>query len=149
MIAKIFINFFPRKDWTHILSRILSKYVVVNVWWVATNTSFTSFNQRFALGQFFALGPLTSPNLGHFFAQGPLTSLNLNILAIWVRDPWVSIQINFWESVPPIGEVPHTCKIIYYFNSAIYFTSFFALSLLTSPNLNIVAIWVRDPLVSI
>ena len=57
--------------------RILSKYVVVNVWWVATNAYFTSFNQRFTFGDLFALGPLTSPNL--------------NIAAIWVRDPWVSI----------------------------------------------------------
>ena len=55
------------------------------------------------------------PLMGLFFAQGPLTSPNLNITAIWVRDPWVSIQINFWESVPPTGQVPHTCKIIYYF----------------------------------
>ena len=83
------------------LSRILSKYVVVNVWWVATNISFTSLNLRFTLG--------------HFFVLGPLTSLNLNIAAIWVTDPWVSIQINFWGSVPPTGEVPHTCKIVYYF----------------------------------
>ena len=82
VISKIFINFFPRKNWTHILSNILSKYVVINMWWVATNASFTSFNLRFTLGHFFALGPLTSPNL--------------NIAAIWVRDPWVSIQINFW-----------------------------------------------------
>ena len=50
-----------------------------------------------------------------FFALGPLTSPNLNIAAIWVTDPWVSIQINFWGSVPPTGEVPHTCKIVYYF----------------------------------
>ena len=66
--------------WVH-LTRILSKYVVVNVWWVATNASFTSFNLPFTLGHFFALGPLTCPNF--------------NIAAIWVRDPWVSIQINF------------------------------------------------------
>ena len=50
-----------------------------------------------------------------FLALGPLTSPNLNIVAIWVTDPWVSIQINFCGSVPPTGEVPHTCKIIYYF----------------------------------
>ena len=53
--------------------------------------------------------------MGHFFALGPLTSPNLNIMAIWIADPWVSIQINFWESLPPTGEVLHTCKIIYYF----------------------------------
>ena len=29
--------------------------------------------------------------LGHFFALGPLTSPNLNIAAIWVTEPWVSI----------------------------------------------------------
>ena len=81
------------------MSHILSKYAVVTVWWVATNASFTSFNLQFTLGDFFALGPLTFPNL--------------NIAAIWVTDPWVSIQINFWGSVPPTGEVPHTCKIIY------------------------------------
>ena len=75
--------------------------MVVNVWWVATNTLFTSLNPRFTLGHFFALGPLTSPNL--------------NIVAIWVTDPWVSIQINFWGSVPPTREVPHTRKIVYYF----------------------------------
>ena len=111
MISKIFINFSPRKNWTHILSHILSKYAVVNVWCIATNASFTSFNLQFTLG--------------HFFALGPLTSLNLNIAAIWVTDPWVSIQINFWGSVPPAGEVLHTYKIIYYFKSAIYFGSFF------------------------
>ena len=38
---------------------------------------YTIFNPQFTLGHFFALGPLTSPNL--------------NIVAIWVRDPWVSI----------------------------------------------------------
>ena len=65
---------------------------------VATNAS---FNLQF--------------NLGHFFALGPLTSLNLNIAAIWVTNPWVSIQINYWGSIPPTGEVPHTCKIVYYF----------------------------------
>ena len=59
------------------MSHILSKYVVLNVWSVATNASFTSFNLQFTVG--------------HFFALGPLTSLNLNIMAIWVRDPWVSI----------------------------------------------------------
>ena len=130
MISKIFINFFPRKNWTRILSHILSKYVVVNVWWVATNASFTSFNLQFTLGNFFALGPLdphivphmskyvvvnvwwvatnawfTSFNLrftlGHFFALGPLTFPNLNISTIWVRDPWVSIS-NQLLGVPPI-----------------------------------------------
>ena len=44
--------------------------------------------------------------MGHFLAMGPLTSPNLNIAAIRVREPWVSIQINFWGSVPPTGEVP-------------------------------------------
>ena len=87
--------------------------------------------------------------MGHFFALGPLTSPNLNIAAIWVRDPWVSIQINFWGSVSPIEEVPHTCKIIYYFNRQFTLGHFFALGPLTSPNLNIAAIWVRDPWVSI
>ena len=51
------------------MSHILSKYVVVNVWWVATNASFTSFNLRFTLGHFFALGPLICPkyrgNMGY------------------------------------------------------------------------------------
>ena len=135
MIAKIFSNFFPRKNWTYILSRILSKYVVVNVWWVATNASFTSFNLRFALGHFFALRLLTSPNL--------------NIMVIWVTDPWVSIQINFWGSIPPTTEVSHTCKIIYYFNLRFTLGNFFALGPLTSPNLNIASIWVRDPWVSV
>ena len=32
--------------------------------------------------------------MGHFVAMGPLTFLNLNISTIWVRDPWVTIQIN-------------------------------------------------------
>ena len=56
-----------------------------------------------------------SPLQGYFFTLGPLTSPNLNIVPIWVTDHWVSIQINFWGSIPPTGEVPHTCKIIYYF----------------------------------
>ena len=59
------------------------------------------FNRQFTLGHFVALGPLTFPNL--------------NILTIWVRDPWVSIQINFWVSLPPTKEVLHTCKIVNYF----------------------------------
>ena len=53
--------------------------------------------------------------LGHFVAMGQLTFPNLNISTIWVRDPWVSIQINFWVSLPPTKEVPHTCKIVNYF----------------------------------
>ena len=40
------------------MSHILSKYVVANVWWVATNASFTSVNLPFAFGHVFALGPL-------------------------------------------------------------------------------------------
>ena len=87
--------------------------------------------------------------MGHFFALGPLTSPNLNIVAIWVTDPWVSIQINFCGSVPPTGEVLHTCKIIYYFNPQFTLGHIFAMGPLTSPNLNIAAIWVRDPRVSI
>ena len=54
-------------------------------------------------------------SLGHLVTLGPPRPPNLNIAAIWVRDPWVSIQINFWGSEPPTEEVPHTCKIIYYF----------------------------------
>ena len=59
--------------------------------------------------------------MGHFVAMGPLTFPNLNISTIWVRDPWVSIQINFWVSLPPTKQVPHTCKIVNYFQSLIYF----------------------------
>ena len=62
---------------------------------------FTIFNRQFTLG--------------HFVAVGPFTFLNLNILIIWVRDPWVSIQINFWVSLPPTKGVPHTCKTVNYF----------------------------------
>ena len=83
------------------------------------------------------------------FSQGPLTSPNLNIAVIWVTDPWVSIQVNFWGSVLPTAELPHTCKIIYYFLWTIYFGSFFSQGPLTSPNLNIAVIWVTDPWVSI
>ena len=43
--------------------------------------------------------------MGHFVAMGPLTFPNLNISTIRVRDPWVSIQINFWGSLPPTKEV--------------------------------------------
>ena len=53
--------------------------------------------------------------LGHFVAMGPLTFPNLNISTIWVRDPWLSIPINFWVSLPPTKQVPHTCKIVNYF----------------------------------
>ena len=52
-------------------------------------------------------------------------------------------------SLPPTGEVPHTCKIVYYFNPRFTLGHFFALGPLTSPNLNIAAIWVTDPWVSI
>ena len=47
--------------------------------------------------------------------MGPLTFPNLNILTIWATEPWVSIQINFWVSLPLTKEVPHTCKIVNYF----------------------------------
>ena len=53
--------------------------------------------------------------MGNFVALGPLTFPNFNISTIWVRDPWVSIQINFWVSLPPTKEVPHTCKIVQLF----------------------------------
>ena len=53
--------------------------------------------------------------MGHFVTLGPLTFPNLNISTIWVRDPWVSIQINFLVSLPPTKEVLHTCKIVNYF----------------------------------
>ena len=70
--------------------------------------------------------PLPHPlALGHLVTRGPPTPPNLNISTIRVRDLWVSIQINFWASLLPTGEVLHTCKIIYYFQSAIYFGSFF------------------------
>ena len=59
--------------------------------------------------------------MGHFVALGPVTFLNLNISTIWVRDPWVSIQINFWVSLPPTKEVLHTFKIVNYFQLLIYF----------------------------
>ena len=59
--------------------------------------------------------------MGHFVALGPLKFLNLNISTIWVRDPWVSIQSNFWGSLQPIKEVPHTCKIVNYISLPIYF----------------------------
>ena len=51
----------------------------------------------------------------------PLTSPHLNILTIWVTDPLVSIQINFWWSLLSTKEVPHTCKIVNYFQLPIYF----------------------------
>ena len=70
--------------------------------------------------------PLPHPlALSHLVALGPPTPLNLIISTIWVRYPWVSIQINFWASLLPTGGVPHTCKIIYYFLSTIYFGSLF------------------------
>ena len=58
--------------------------------------------------------------------MGPLTSPNLNIAAIWVRDPWVSIQINFWGSIPPAGEVPaYMENNLLFLIGMIYFGSFF------------------------
>ena len=60
--------------------------------------------------------PLPHPlSLGHLVTLGPPTPPNLNILTIWVRHPWVSIQINFCMSLPPAKEVLHSCKIINYF----------------------------------
>ena len=53
--------------------------------------------------------------LGHLVTLGPPTHPNLNISTIRVRDPWVSIQIKFWASLLSTKEVPHTCKIVYYF----------------------------------
>ena len=88
-------------------------------------------------------------NLGHFVAMGPLTFPNLNIATIWVRDPWVSIQINFFGSLLPTKEVPQMCKIVNYFNSWFTLGHFVALGPLTFPNLNISTIWVTDPWVPI
>ena len=76
-----------------------------------------------------------------------LTSLNLNIAAIWVRDPWVSIQINFWGSLLSRKQVAHTCKIL--FLSRFSLDHFFPQGPLASLNLNITPISVRDPSVSI
>ena len=59
--------------------------------------------------------------MGHFVALAPLTFPNLNISTIWVTDPWVLIEINFWVSLAPTKEVPHTCKIVNYFKFLIYF----------------------------
>ena len=87
--------------------------------------------------------------MGHFVTLGPLTSPNLNISTIWVRDPWVSIQIHFWGSLLPTKEVLHTCKIVYFFNRWFTLSHFVILGPLTSPNLNISTIWVRDHWVSI
>ena len=87
--------------------------------------------------------------LGHLVALGPLTFLNLNISTIWARDPWVSIQINFWGSLLPTKEVLHTCKIVTIFNSQFTLGHLVALGPLTFPNLNISTIWARDPWVSI
>ena len=53
---------------------------------------------------------------------GPLTSPNLNISTIWVRDPWVAIQINLWGSLLSTTEVLHTCKKVNYFYLPIYFS---------------------------
>ena len=91
----------------------------------------TSFKYRFhplapLLPNPLAPPPLPHPSCPHSlapfhnpfpqqFALGPLTFLNFNISTIWVRDPWVSIQINFWVTLPPTKEVPHTCKIVNYF----------------------------------
>ena len=75
--------------------------------------------------------------LGHLVALGPLIFPNLNIAAIWIRDTWLSIQINFWGSLLPTKEVLHTCKIINYFNQQYTFGHFAAVGPLTFPNLNI------------
>ena len=68
---------------------------------------FTIFNSQFSFG--------------HLVALGPLTYLNLNISTIWVRDPWVTIQIKFWGSLLSTTAVLHTCKIVNYFYLPIYF----------------------------
>ena len=60
--------------------------------------------------------PLLHPlSRGHLVTLGPPTPPNLNISTIRVRHPWVSIQIKFWASLLSTKEVPHTCKIVYYF----------------------------------
>ena len=58
------------------MSRILSKYVVINVWWVATNASFTSFNLRFSLGHFFGPG---STHISEFEYRGNMGYRSLGI----------------------------------------------------------------------
>ena len=58
----------------------------------------------FTLVPSFLPKPLPYPlSLGHLVTLGPPTPPNFNILTIRVRDPWVSIQINFWGSLPPTG----------------------------------------------
>ena len=104
----------------------------------------------FTLVLSFNLKPLPHPlAFDYLVVLGLLTSLNLNILTIWVRDPWVSIQIHFWGCLPPRKEVPHMCKIVNIFNRQFILGHFVALGPLTFLNLNISTIWVRDPWVSI
>ena len=93
--------------------------------------------------------PLPHPlSLGHLVTLGPPTPPNLNISTIRVGDPWVSIQIKFWASLLSTKEVPHTCKIVI-FNRQFSLGHFVTLAPLTFLNLNIAAIWVTDPWVSI
>ena len=67
------------------------------------------------LSHLFAQAPAPPLSLGHLVTLGPPTPPNLNISTIRVRDPWASIQIKFWASLLSTKEVPHTCKIVYYF----------------------------------
>ena len=61
-------------------------------------------------------------SFGHLVPLGPLTFPNLNISTVWVRDPWLAIQINLSGSLLSTTEVLHTCKIVNYFYSPINFS---------------------------
>ena len=98
----------------------------------------------------FSPKPLPHPlALGHLLALGPPTPPNLNVSTIWVRNPWVSIQINFLGSLPPRKKCHTHVKYLTIFNCRFSLGHFVALGPLTFPNLNILTIWVRDPWVSI
>ena len=60
-------------------------------------------------------------HFGAFGSPGATHISEFEYLDIWVTDPWVSIQINFWESLLSRTEVPHTCKIVNYFNCRFIF----------------------------
>ena len=70
--------------------------------------------------------PLDPPLTPTLWSQPPVPGpaphiLIIFISTIWVRDPWVAIQINFWGSLLSRTEVLHTCKILNYFYLPIYF----------------------------
>ena len=106
MISKIFIKFFPRKNWTHILSHILSKCVVGSHQPFLININYHKIPLRIFLG-----GPTYCQNMRFKICGRSRSDLKMSnnkhsliLLRIFVGD----IRIPPWpKPLPPLNPRPH------------------------------------------